>query len=457
MSDVGDALETIADHSDDVFWSIAGDFGDVHFVSGSYEAVWGHSAEELRADPRSLLDTVYPPHRERVEAAIERLVDGQAVDLECRVDPAAEYDRWVWVEGTPVVDDSGNVEKIVGVAKDVTDRKHHEEDLALFQRMIDESNALVFVNDAHSGELTYANRTACETLGYDREALLGKTVFEIESEFDSRAEWEAHVDEVREEGRMRFRGEHERKDGSKIPVEVNLSYVDLDDQYVVAIARDISDRLERERELTRQNERLERLTSVASHDLRNPLNVASGRLELAREECESAHLDEVAGAIDRMDALIQDLLTLARSGQSIETTDAIDLSTLATDSWANVETDHATLDVASDTAVVGNTSRLKQVFENLFRNSVQHGGEDVTVSVGDLPDGFYVADDGPGIPEDDRAHVFEYGFTTADDGTGFGLAIVREIVEAHGWDVRVGESDAGGARFEITGVETLSG
>lgn len=70
------------------------------------------------------------------------------------------------------------------------------------------------------------------------------------------------------------------------------------------------------------------------------------------------------------------------------------------------------------------------------------------------PTGFWVADDGPGIPDADRESVLEEGFTTASSGTGCGLAIVREIAEGHGWSVGVEESDAGGARFVFGGVVT---
>ena len=73
----------------------------------------------------------------------------------------------------------------------------------------------------------------------------------------------------------------------------------------------------------------------------------------------------------------------------------------------------------------------------------------VSVTVGAFDGGFYVADDGPGIPPARRETVFDPGVTTAADGTGFGLAIVREIAEAHGWTVSVTESESGGARFEI--------
>ena len=95
------------------------------------------------------------------------------------------------------------------------------------------------------------------------------------------------------------------------------------------------------------------------------------------------------------------------------------------------------------------------MFENLFRNSVEHGGADVVVRVGDLPDGsgIYVEDDGAGIPADERDEVFVDGFTTEASGTGLGLTIIQQVVSAHGWEIAVTESAEGGARFEITGME----
>jgi signal transduction histidine kinase len=90
----------------------------------------------------------------------------------------------------------------------------------------------------------------------------------------------------------------------------------------------------------------------------------------------------------------------------------------------------------------GSTSPRSRAFED----------DGVGVTVGDLPDGFYVADDGPGIPASKRDTVFDVDYSTSDDGTGFGLRIVEQIAEAHGWTVEVTEGREGGARFEITGV-----
>ena len=225
---------------------------------------------------------------------------------------------------------------------------------------------------------------------------------------------------------------------------------------------DVTDREMYREELERQNERLERFASLVSHDLRNPLNVASGRFELLRDEVEVAadndHAEAVDRALTRMDALIDQILTLAREGKPVEQWDAVLLSSVTRGCWEMVETNTAELLVAEDLEFKADPARLKRLFENLFRNALDHGGPDVTVTVGALPDrpGFYVADDGPGIPEGDRDSVFEPGYTTSEEGTGFGLAIVAEMVAAHGWEIQVTESDAGGARFEIIGVETVA-
>jgi len=218
--------------------------------------------------------------------------------------------------------------------------------------------------------------------------------------------------------------------------------------------------LRAEREvLERQNERLERLAGIVSHDLRNPLTVANGRLELlgADRDRDEEHIAAIERAHDRMEALIEDLLTLAREGEGATDPEPVDVAAVAAKCWEFVETDAATLAVEATATIRADHGRLQQLLENCVRNAVEHGATDgdLTVTVGDCEGGFYVADDGPGIPEDERDRVFEAGFSSADDGTGLGLNIVAGIAGSHGWDVAVRESEAGGARFEVTGVETV--
>ena len=236
------------------------------------------------------------------------------------------------------------------------------------------------------------------------------------------------------------------------------------------VFRDITELEAHAVDLEQKTQQLERFASVLSHDLRNPLSVAIGGVEMERSSRESVHLDRAIDALDRIDDMIDNLLALAREGEVVETPEPIALESVVTDAWETTDTRKATLSTDLDgmPAVMADRSRLQTMFENLFRNAVEHGstnsdpedpggsgergGEDLTVTVGRLSDGFYVEDDGPGVPPEKRDDIFEYGYSEGD-GTGLGLAIVRAIVDAHGWSISVTDGRDGGARFEVVGVE----
>jgi len=151
-----------------------------------------------------------------------------------------------------------------------------------------------------------------------------------------------------------------------------------------------------------------------------------------------------------MEALLDNLLDLAREGRVLDETREVDLAECARRAWDSIEAPGATLSVETERVVVAGESRLRQVFENLFRNAVEHGGDGVAITVADTDEGFAVDDDGPGVPAAERETVFDLGTTDSADGTGFGLAIVQRVIGAHGWSISVTESADGGARFEIS-------
>ena len=233
-------------------------------------------------------------------------------------------------------------------------------------------------------------------------------------------------------------------------------------QGYMIVLRDITDRKQRERQLEEQNERLEEFADVVSHDLRNPLSTAEGwvaavtdALDGEEPDVDTAQmgLEHIAHSHDRMDELIDVLLTMARQGQTVADPEPVSLETCATKAWATAETGEMTLRVDTDRTVPADPARLRQAFENLFRNANDHS-EAATVVVTTTPEGFAVEDDGIGIDPDDREDLFAFGYSTNEEGTGIGLAVVKRIIEAHGWRITVGESDDGGACFEVTGVST---
>jgi len=379
----------------------------------------------------------------------------------------------------------GEFDGVLGSARDVTEKRRRQRELertsARLEALYEDSPDMIDIHD-ETGEIVDANPVMADELGYDCEEIVGMDVWEIDTELEP----ETGVDlwQTIEMGETRrLETTFRRADGTTFPVEVQVRRVNMrgDDRFL-ATSRDISERKAYERRIERENERLDEFASIVSHDLRNPLNVLSGYLRLARETGDTSYFERCESALDEMERLIDDVLTLARQGDAVGSVDPVPLDELA-NRYANdalgaidgdggggsnegsesVEGDRSDGDSengANDSAevvvetegdVLADPGRLKRLLQNLFRNAAEHGGDRIVV--GDLPDGFYVEDDGPGIPEDRREEVFDSGHTTSESGTGFGLAIVERIAEAHGWEVTLTEGGDGGARFEFTGVE----
>lgn len=238
--------------------------------------------------------------------------------------------------------------------------------------------------------------------------------------------------------------------------ETYLDPTTLDDG-ATAVAETI-DRLcvSRTAQLQALDERIEEFSSLVSHELRNPIQKASSGIALAKTQCESEYLDEVEVTLSRMSSLIDNLLDLLDEPETQVAVEPLDLESALEEAWPTAPS--ATLSVESELPPLeAEPSRLYQLLENLFRNCLDHGGDDVTVRVGalsaadsDEPVGFYVADNGPGIDIEHRTEAFEYGYTNSPNGTGLGLAIVDEIANTFGWDVTLTDSETGGTRVEIS-------
>ncbi len=346
----------------------------------------------------------------------------------------------------------------VGILRNVSDEKRRRKELETKRRAMEEAPVGITITDPDlpDNPMTYVNDEFVEMTGYEREESVG-----INCRFLQGPDTESEaVDRLRE---AIDAGEpatvellNYRKDDTPFWNRVSIAPIrDRSGEVTnwVGFQEDITAFVERERALERQNERLDAFASIVSHDLRNPLNVARGRVDLARTPDGDEHLDPAVDALDRMETIIDHTLTLAREGRTVGDPESVDVEAVAERSWRSVETGDATLDVDVGREVRADPDRLRNLFENLMRNAIEHGAADVGIRVGELDDGFYVADDGPGIDPERREDVFAPGYSGSTAGTGFGLAIVREIADAHGWTVTVGESESGGARFEFAGVE----
>jgi len=315
-----------------------------------------------------------------------------------------------------------------------------------------------------------------DVFGYDADTVRGDVVDEYIVPADRREEAAELNDRIAHGEHLDREVRRVTADGDRQFLLRDVPLAEDDRMRGYAIYTDITPQRERERQLREatsrleaQNERLEAFAGVVSHDLRNPLSVAMTYADVLDERYDDADVDALRETLARMDDLIHDLLALAQQGADVQERTLVDLETAARDAWSSVETDGATLRVAADGAAVrADESRLRQLFENLFANAIEHGTPDapgdassLTVRVGCLdesdPDdrGFFVADDGVGIPESDRDAVFEYGYSI-DDGTGFGLAIVNAVADAHDWTTDVAEDASGGVRFTFTDVDLVT-
>jgi PAS domain S-box-containing protein len=318
------------------------------------------------------------------------------------------------------------------------------------------STNLLTVLDS-DGIVQYESPAIERIFGFEQDELVGEQVAEYFHPDDRERVVAAFLSVVSDESTVEeVEYRHEQADGSYTWVESIASGNPTPNGYYVVNTRDISTQKAREQRLRATNERLEEFASIVSHDLRNPLNVAQGRIQLLSDACDSDHLAEVVTAHDRMEALIEDLLTLSRVGKRVSGMESVALASVAETCWRTVPTADGTLVTDTDRHILADRSRLRQLLENLVRNAVEHGGDQVTVTVGDFEGGFYVEDDGPGVSSNDRAAIFEAGTSTTRTGTGLGLNIAKQVADAHGWWIRCTDGEAGGARFEIGGVEFVS-
>jgi PAS domain S-box-containing protein len=335
------------------------------------------------------------------------------------------------------------------VLQDVTDLEEYEEQLT---KTFENSNDAILIVDPESDEILECNPKACEVLGYERSALLETAPSEIHpGELDR---FRGFVDEVREEGGRRTDElSCRRRDGTEVPAEISGAAIQFRGrECLLAVVRDISDRRRRER-------RLNVLNRILRHNLRNDMNVVRGSATTLAESVADPDLERVAGRVrDRAD----DLLTLGEEIRSVETTiregnaaedHRVDAAAVAADTVetlrpeypdAHIETDlPERLPVRADESL---SVALEQVVENgIVHNDGPAPEVRVTAETADEWTELRVADNGPGLPEQERSVVVEgEEITTLEHGSGLGLWVAVWTVQAFDGSVDVVDRDTEG-------------
>lgn len=323
-----------------------------------------------------------------------------------------------------------------------------------FSKLVENSSDQISIV-SEEGRFEYVSPSSEHILGYSQDEMVGDSVFNFVHPDDRQEVMEEFFEAIENPGmnpNVEFELNHPETDGIIIESRgTNLLEDDVVSGFVVN-SRNITDLKKREEDLKHRNEQLENIKSLLSRDIRNPLNIALGSIELYYESEERTHIEKVEKALNRIETLIEQTNHLADQQIRIEKTDTVSLKDIVWSAWEMVETRNSTLQIGGSKQIEADADSVRQLFENLIKNAVEHGGREITCSVGTTETGFYFEDDGDGIPEEDYELVFESGYTTGDNSMGLGLTIVEQIVAKHGWEIDAVDGSDSGARFDITGV-----
>jgi len=477
----------------DIFYVIDTD-GDIQRWNDKLPQRTGYTDAEI--ETMNALEFFTGSDCEAIKSSIETVLQTGEDVTEAEITTKEQHTIPHEFRGVRQTDADGVSTGIIGIARDVTTQKYREAELKALNTRFDialsQTDTGIWELDIASGTVRW-DTTSERLFGYEpgefpgTYAGVGSRV--TDSDREPHAETadttgsEPHyrpeyADRIPEEDidRVSEQLEHAIKTGEQYQADFRVQPPDAPQQWIQArgvveydhdghpdrvlgVQTDITAQKERERELERtkqtlkqKNERLNEFAAMVSHDLRNPLEIAQGYLGVARDTGEKEAFDTIEQSLDRMESMIDELLTVARTETITPETEQLRLADLVVTAWETTQTAATTIacELPDSMTVVAERSLLKNVFENLFRNAVEHNESPVTVSVGELDTGgFYVEDTGTGFPETDSQSVFAQGVSTNDRGTGFGLAITRNLIEAHGWTITATESTTGGARFEI--------
>ncbi|MFB6235789.1 MAG: PAS domain S-box protein [Halopenitus sp.] len=410
---------------------------------------------------KEMFDYHPPEHREKVRSRVERFQTGERVsptELRFTTEKSTQVAK---VSCAPTSFDDDAVGQTI--AHDVTELQESERELEQLREIITVEfkrvDAGLWKHHVEDDQITR----------YGVASLLGVESNSLSESFDS---FVKHVHpEDRETLHEAYRGASEH--GEPFSVRFRVETADDEVRYledrgnpitdeegrvtqVIGLLVDVTDNEHRKRRLERQREQFESIASTLSHDFQSPLQTLKGRLELARHSGDPLQqIDRARSITARLEELVDGLARTVRAGKPVTDAEQVAVRAVATDAAHARSFPRENLTVQGDLTVEANPDALQQLFENLLGNALEHAGGDVTVEIGHLSDGFYVEDDGIGFPGPVEDGLFEFGTTTADDGTGVGLASAKRIAGSHGWEIEAVDGDRG-ARFEITGSDVQS-
>ncbi|MFB6165825.1 MAG: PAS domain S-box protein [Haloarculaceae archaeon] len=441
-------VERLAANTPDVLWIFTADFGELVFVNEAYERIWGQPVEDLAADPTAFLDGIHPEDRPIAREAMADLAAGESVDVEYRVNEAADFGRHVWVHGEPLYED-GRVAEIGGFVREITERKRRTQELVRQRNLVEHVPVGVFRArlSGEDWELEQANPALAAMLGVaEPETLRGRSVDSLLADDASLAERDTAL---RRSGVVTFECEFAARGE---PFWGRVTTVLHDDASGRPVADGIVEDVTERRRHHRQFAVVDR---ILRHNVRNDVAVVLGYAEYLLTAVDDEDLADAARRIvDHAEALAR---TAEKEREIVKT-----LSTDDDDACVDVavELDRLTARIAEripaatveldcpPAAPVRASSRIDVAIRELLENALVHGSDaptvGVTVTCTDDVVRVAIADDGPGLPESEVAVVVgEADIDQLTHGTGTGLWLARWLVTASGGRIDFDTDDAG--------------
>lgn len=455
-------LQNLINSLDDLYYFLSPD-GKLQKWNDSLPEVTGYTNEKLAG--MDALEFFGEEDAEKVTEAITTTVSEQRkvcieADLKTKAGDTIPYE----FTGNPTTEDTGEVIGITGVGRVLTERKQRTQQLRQFREAVEHAGHAVYITDP-DGTIEYVNPAFENITGYEADKALGETPDILNSGEHDEAFYETLWETITTGESWNGVLVDEAATGEKIILNHTITPLTDDGGNVekfVAIAQDISKLKDREQTLEDQRDNLEVLNKVVRHDIRNNLQLVLGYAESLKynvgpegEEQMEKILDSAREAVDITTSAREITEVLLKSETDLC---PVDLRVVVRDQIDEIQSSNDSVVVNTDTipdVKVRADDMLNSVFRNLVQNAITHTDKDlakVTVSGATTEEivRISIADNGPGIPDNQKDEIFEEGTTALDsDGTGLGLYLVDTLVDRYNGTVSVEDNEPEGSVFTV--------
>ncbi len=427
---------------------------------------------------------------ESIKAALAAAKSGEIGKFEGYCATYKGTPKWWEVVITPIFDRQGNVEQILSVSRDITERKQTEIALQISEELFRSTFEYTSVGMAHvalDGNWMRVNHKLCEILGYSSAELLATTYQAITEPADSGQDVtivQQLINGEINECTLEKRYIHKQGHYVWVHITVTLIRTIVPDgqlgipQYFIAVIQDITeqqavlrDRKQAQADLEQRNQELDSFVYIVSHDLKAPLRGIANLSEWIEEDLDGSlsianqqQMTLLRSRVYKMEATINELLNYARIGKAVETIESVSIAELLADVIDSIAPPPTfTIELPPELPILS-TRRLPlfQVFANLIGNGIKHHHSEagsIQISIEERSDcyEFSVSDDGPGIAPEHHEQIFTIfqavNPQNRSDSTGVGLAIVKKMIEGQGGRIWLDKDVKQGARFCFTWIK----